>query len=450
MYLQDPVRAFVDTLPAVDIVAPAQTTPRWSIVTRTGFQFAVLYFGIYVVFTQMLYGLLAIPGLSLPRIDQTGLPKRIVEWTAANVFGVTQPLVILSGSGDKTFDWVQAFCFLVLAAVGTVVWSIVARRRTAHPAVFRWFHLFARFALGSTMVSYGAAKAIPLQMPFPPLERLVEPFGHFSPMGVLWYSIGASRPYEIFTGCAEIFAGLLLFIPATRTLGALVALACTMQIFTLNMTYDVPVKLFAFHLILLSLFLLAPEMRRLLNVFVLNRPAPTSAVPSVGRSPRARRIAVAAQVVFGLFLIGVNMQQSVSAWSQYGGGAPKSPLYGVWDVAYMSIDGVERAPLITDYDRFQRVLFDSPARMSFQRMDATFVRHGNTIDMAGKSLKLTKGGDQKWLANFTFQQPAPDRLTLDGMMDGRKIQMRLTLFPREKFLLVSRGFNWLQEFPFNR
>jgi hypothetical protein len=35
-------------------------------------------------------------------------------------------------------------------------------------------------------------------------------------------------------------------------------------------------------------------------------------------------------------------------------------------------------------------------------------------------------------------------------MDGKKVQMRLDLFPRERFLLVSRGFNWIQEHPFNQ
>jgi len=39
---------------------------------------------------------------------------------------------------------------------------------------------------------------------------------------------------------------------------------------------------------------------------------------------------------------------------------------------------------------------------------------------------------------------------LNGEIDGRTLEMRLELFPREKFLLVSRGFNWVQEYPFNR
>jgi hypothetical protein len=56
-------------------------------------------------------------------------------------------------------------------------------------------------------------------------------------------------------------ACLLLIVPRTATLGALISLADMIQVDTLNMTYDVPVKLFAFHLILLSCFL-APDVHQ--------------------------------------------------------------------------------------------------------------------------------------------------------------------------------------------
>ena len=427
-------------------VASAPPVVRWSPITRIAFRFCVLYFGLYVLCTQMLNGLLQLP---IPRLDRMLLAKP-VDAAARHLFGVTQPLVIFSGSGDKTYDWVLAFCMLVIATVGTAAWSIVRRRKLSYVGFHKWFRLFLRFALGATMVSYGAAKAIPLQMPYPPLQRLLEPFGHFSPMGVLWYSIGASRPYEIFTGCAELAAGILLFIPATATLGALVSLAVTIQIFTLNMTYDVPVKLFSFHLILMSLFLLAPDARRLMNVLVLNRVAGPSTVPPLGRSRRAWRIAAALQVVFGIFLVGMNMNSSIQGWRAYGGGAPKSPLYGIWNVTKMDIDGVERAALVTDYDRFRRVIFDNPARMSFQRMDDTFVGFGNTIDTTAKSLKLTRQANAAAVGTFALQQPSPDRMVLDGALDGKKMRLELELFPRERLLLVSRGFNWVQEYPFNR
>jgi len=423
---------------------------RWALPTRIAFRFFSVYFGIYVLSSYMLLGLI-VPSVNISDLGSLGPLRRMVEWTAAHVFSVTRPLVVTgSGSGDKLFDWVQAFCFLVIAAVVTVVWSFVAHRRESHVRLHIWFRLFLRFALGSTLISYGALKAIPLQMPYPTLARLVEPFGHFSPMGVLWSSIGASRPYEIFTGCAELTAGILLIIPSTVTLGALVSLACAIQIFMLNMAYDVPVKLFSFHLLLMSLFLLAPDARRLLNALVLNRSVDRSLVPSLGGTARAIRIGVILQMVFGAYLVGMNIRGALESWKQYGGGAAKSPLYGIWNVAYMSIDDVEREPLITDNTRWRRIVFDRSTAVTFQRMDDTFARFGSKIDIETKSLTLSKRDDPKWTATFSFQQPAADRMVLQGEMDGKKVQMRLELFPRERFLLVSRGFNWIQEYPFNQ
>ena len=51
---------------------------------------------------------------------------------------------------------------------------------------------------------------------------------------------------------------------------------------------------------------------------------------------------------------------------------------------------------------------------------------------------------------FTVQQPAADRLILDGDLDGKKLHMETTYVDRTRFLLVNRGFNWIQEVPFNR
>jgi hypothetical protein len=157
-----------------------------------------------------------------------------------------------------------------------------------------------------------------------------------------------------------------------------------------------------------------------------------------------------AQVVFGVWLVGAAIQSSIEAWSEYGGGAPKSPLYGIWNVTDMSIDGVERSALVTDYDRWRRIVFDRPTSMTFVRMDDTTMSIPAKLDPNARSISLTKPADQKWTASFSFDRPSPDRLTLNGEMDGKKIQMRLQLYPREKFLLVTRGFNWIQEYPFNR
>ena len=241
---------------------------RWGLALRIAFRFCVAYFTLFSLSNQILDGLLAVPRLNI-ELSALWPLRHITFWTATHIFRIKHELVYTgSGSGDKTFDWVLAFCLLVIAAVITLVWSILDRRRPNYVTFHKWFRLAMRFALASEMFLYGISKVIPLQMPFPYLTRLLEPYGNFSPMAVLWSSIGASTSYEIFTGCAETLGGILLLTPRTTTLGALVCLADMIQVFMLNMTYDVPVKLFSFHLILFSLFLLAPDARRLFNFFL--------------------------------------------------------------------------------------------------------------------------------------------------------------------------------------
>lgn len=435
-------------VPQSESPAPVE---HWSLALRIAFRFCVAYFTLFGLSNQILGGLFVIPKVNIPELSALWPLRHITFWTAAHIFRIKRGLVYTgSGSGDKTFDWVLAFCLLVIASVITLVWSILDRRRANYMTFHKWFRLALRFALASEMFLYGIDKVIPLQMPFPLLTRLLEPYGNFSPMAVLWSSVGASRSYEIFTGCAETLGGILLLAPRTATLGALVCLADMIQVFTLNMTYDVPVKLFSFHLVLFLLFLLAPEGRRLANFFLTDRAIAASRQLPLFRSARANRVAVALQVAFGLYLIGMGIYSGIGAWSRYGGGRPKSALYGIWNVEQMSVDGQIHPPLLTDQARWRRVVFDFPTFTQFQRPDDTFTGFGSSISDTDKTLTLTKPADKNWKATFTFVRSAPDQLVLDGAMDGHKIQLKLKLQDRDKFTLVNRGFHWINEYPFQR
>ena len=426
--------------------------PRWSVASRVAFRFCFVYFGLFCVGTQILGELLPIPSVDIPDPSVMFPPLRwIVFWVAAHFFHAKLPLVYTnSGSGDKTFDWVLAFCCLMVAAVAAAVWSAVDRKRENYATLYKWFRVFLRFALASELLAYGMAKVIPLQMPFPYLARLVEPFGNFSPMGVLWASIGASPAYEIFAGCAETLAGVLLIFPRTTMLGALVCAADMTQVFMLNMTYDVPVKLFSFHLLLMAMFLLAPDSRRLADFFFRERTVAAAKPTPLFHARRGNRIALVVQIAYGICLLAGNAYEARANWYVYGGGSPKSALYGIWDLKKLAVDGVERSPLLTDYDRWRRAIFDSPERMSLQRMDDSLARYNATINSQDKTITLAKNGDANWKGEFTYERPAENQLVLDGKMDGHKVHMEMQLVDRGQFLLVSRGFHWVQEYPLNR
>lgn len=425
--------------------------PFWNFGVRLAFRFSFVYFTLYCLSNQIIAELIPLPNIRFEGLGVLPPLRQITFWIATHVFQVGHPLVYTgSGSGDKTFDWVQMLFMLTFAVVATVIWSLFDRRRENYVALYKWFRLFIRFALASEMFVYGFSKLIPLQMPFPFLTRLLEPYGNFSPMAVLWSSVGASHSYEIFTGCAETLGGLLLIFPRTTTLGAFVCLADMIQVFTLNMTYDVPVKLLSFHLILLSLYLLAPEGHRILAFFFSGRAVGPSTQPLLFKGRRANRWALIVQIVFALYLVVLNLYGGFQAWHTFGGGRPRPSLYGIWNVEQMTIDGATRSPLLIDYDRWRRVIFDFTSFTQFQRMDDTFAGFASTIDDKSKTLTLTKPADKNWKGGFTFDRPAPDQLVMDGTMDGHKVHMALKLFDRSKFTLVNRGFHWINEFPFQR
>jgi hypothetical protein len=183
----------VSTQPQTEPLQQESLAPHWSFASRIVFRFCFVYFSLFCLTTQIFGGLFPIPKVDIPDPASLWPVRPIVFWTAAHVFRRPLPLVYEgSGSGDKTFDWVLTFCLLVFAMLATGIWSVLDRRRENYVALHKWFRLFIRLALASELFIYGMSKVIPLQMPFPFLTRLVEPFGNFSPMGVLWYSVGAS------------------------------------------------------------------------------------------------------------------------------------------------------------------------------------------------------------------------------------------------------------------
>jgi hypothetical protein len=249
----------------------------------------------------------------------------------------------------------------------------------------------------------------------------------------------------------------LLFIPGLTTLGALVGLFATTQVFALNMTYDVPVKLFSFHLILIFLVLLAPDMRRLIDLLILNRPVGRSTVPPLARRRRLAMALVGAQLVAGSWLFWAWYGEARAVYATRQG--PKPSLYGIWNITTMTVDGVERPPLVSDNDRWRRMVIQNGNSISFQKMDDTFQRYEAKVDMEGRKIAVLDGaaaavGDAaappSEIGVLTIAQPAADRLVLDGTLDGRTLRMEMEYYDLSNFPLLQGRFRWVQETHFNR
>jgi hypothetical protein len=436
------------------------------------FRFGVVYLALFCLATQISGSLIANPWFTYRGLGRLWPIREITHWTARTVFGIDTPLDDVSG-GETVFFWIQ-WSWVIAASIGiTALWTLfdggsygsrLARRSSERAmAALPWLHLALRLLLAASLLEYGMTKVIPTQFPVPPLTVLVTPVGEMTLSALLWTTIGSAPAYQIITGCIEVLAGVLLLLPRTVTLGAVLGLVSLLQVLLLNLTFDIGVKLVTTHLIAMALILLAPEMRSLAAALLRLEPdspirlKPDSTVaPDVesGFSRMARhesgfgridrRVALL-PIVLGVYLLGVQTWINWRFWEVGGGGRPTSVLYGIWNVERLAVDGESRPVALNDYDRrWRRVIFDAPDELIVQRTDDSFARYGASFDPGRGTIAVTKGGSRTWTSRLTFDRTADDRLTLDGEMDGHRIEAQLRLMDRSAFPLLNSSFRWIR------
>jgi uncharacterized membrane protein YphA (DoxX/SURF4 family) len=430
--------------------APSSGPAQWHWTTRIGFRFFFAFFIVFWFPSPLYY----IPGTSKIFGWYYNMWQAVVVWVGKHVLHLSQPVSVAgTGSGDKAYDYIHMLCCLVLGATVAMVWSALDRKRLEYQKLYQWLRLYVRVILGITLLSYGASKVIKTQFPPLFLSTLVEPYGESSPMGLLWAFMEYSGPYTVFTGIVEMLGGVLLFVPRLSLLGGLLGAAAMTNVFMLNMSYDVPVKLYSFLYLVMSVFVVAPDLRRLAGFFVFNRTVEAAAAPPLFRRRWLNRSVLGLQLVLCVVFATTNLVRSHGRAKQYGFLAPNPPLYGIWSVEEFTVDGEPRPPLLTDDLRWQRVIFDRfPGVVAMQKMNGERLRYVLDLDLAKKKFALSKrqNTDAKWKSEFTVEQPQPELVLLDGKMDGRQIHAKLRRQPDDKFLLLNRGFHWVNEVPFNR
>lgn len=430
--------------------------------TLVAFRFGACYFGAFglAIAIGLIPVVLASVGIDGPWSALRGLLQAIsppIDWVGTHLLGLDVQGTQVGS--DSAFQWTALYCVTVLASVATLVWTLLDRRQR-YDRLQTWVWTVLRLMLATAMFYFGMAKVIPTQMPFV-LNRLVEPYGNFSPSGVLWAQVGISQPYQMLLGAAEVLGGLLLLLPRTAAAGALVCAFDLTQVFILNMAYDIRLKTVSSQLLLLSLFLLAPYARRLFAVLFTDHAVAASESVPLFSSHRANRVALVAQVAVGLLLLAAFGGQG---WQQFT--RPTPNLYGIWQTDGFSAEGYRRDPLLTDELRWRRVIFDRPFLMSdpvmvtVQHMDDSFEVFGGTIDPATHFIDLTNrielGTYQETptTIRLTYWWPdegSTDRIVIDGEdYAGHRIHAWFTRMDPGSFPLVERGFNWVQEQPYNR
>jgi uncharacterized membrane protein YphA (DoxX/SURF4 family) len=424
----------------VDKLARTMTTSSWGLRKRIACRFA---------FLLVLLLALPFPVDLIPKMGwlDDGWGE---QWTwgvslLARLFGIPNPPSTFNGSGDRTYDYLALLLIALVATLGTVVWSIIDRRRASYPRLATATWVLVRYSVAYAMLGYGFAKILRSQFDDLWPSQLTESVGDMSPMGLLWTFMGYSAPYTVFAGLLEAIGGVLLLWRRTTTVGALVAAAVMFNVAMLNLCYDVPVKLYSLQLFIMALAIAAPRARAVLAV-LLGGAAPE--VPARARmslrSERARLIVKLAILALMAWRVYGTMSE------QAGGDARKHELQDAWVVDSFMIDGVEGTA--TDPLRWQKLAFN-PGSIAIMPIVGDREIFGLKVDADNREITVRvrdpKNKDAKLDPEiWKYRRPTPDHLEIDGVHHGKRFHAAAHLAPAP--LLLTRGFRWINEAPFNR
>src|SRR5437868_9046927 len=117
------------------------TSQDWGLARRIAFRFGVVFGGLLIF---------PFPIGTIPKTDwlATALGKPLTWATqafATAVLGLPEPAGGVSGSGDRTFEYVQLLLYAILGALAMVVWSVLDRRRKAYPRLSAAVHVVLRY-----------------------------------------------------------------------------------------------------------------------------------------------------------------------------------------------------------------------------------------------------------------------------------------------------------------
>lgn len=307
------ILSFVAMWPAAQSAGvPAGMTSGAGRFSKFAFRFALLYWVLYC-FPNLVTSILPVVGVRI-RAGYSWANTWVVQQLAQRVFGLTGELVPPNGSGDTTYSYLTILSVFSIAIMGAVLWSLLDRRPTDYRDMRDLLRSYLRYSLAFAMLGYGLAKVSLDRNQFPELTsfQLDKTWGNSSPMNVLWAFMGASRPYTIFAGLGEVLAAVLLVWRRTAVLGALVSLGVMSNVLMLNYCYDVPVKIYSTHLVVMAVMIMLPDARRLLNLLVLNRTAERSDLRGVWRGGALWWVHAVVKTAVVVFLFA--MPLSVRAW----------------------------------------------------------------------------------------------------------------------------------------
>ncbi|MEB8346802.1 hypothetical protein OO010_12140 [Flavobacteriaceae bacterium KMM 6898] len=361
---------------------------QWNTLSKVLFRLLFTYFVLYILLVIL-----------------SPLFETHYRWIGKVIFGINYEYEVSgNGSGDHTFAYLTLFVNAVLTFVIFVFWNILDRKRKSYNKLLYWFLVFLRIVIVATMLLYGFVKVFKLQFPSASLTHLLDPLGDFSPMGLAWTYMGFSKGFNVFVGLLEVLGGVLLIPRRTQTLGSFIVIGVMTQVAAMNFCYDIPVKLFSVHLVLMALVIFITD-NRFLNVFIKNKAVEKYNYYHPIRNAKYHKVIFWIKSIGLLLLVSFISFNFYTTESHRDKNRKKPLLYGIWETSHFIKNGDTLQPLITDNFRWRYLIVDLKDEATVKTMDDVKHQYKFITDSTSQKIMIHKKDSESEDYNFNYKNP---------------------------------------------
>ena len=418
---------------------PQDFSTEWTTLQRIIFRFIFCYFILFLVFfTGQAFPIWMIRFLDFINEFLQNIYNASIGWIAS-IF-LKQEIRQFRNGGDNLFNNVAVVTFLTLSLIGTIVWSAISKNKS-HEKLSRIFFTALRYYLAILMFDYGLAKVFGIQFRYPAPGDLLKPLGDHIPYTLLWRFMGYSKLYCIITGSVEILGGVLLLFRKTTMLGAVLTFGALCNVFILNVSYGIDVKLFSLNLLIIAVVLMTPNLKNIYDFIILHK---SSFIPVMQPAFdwQKRRFFPKILKIFFLCYLGYNaLSRPIKFLPQLA--AMKSAFYGAYQVEDFILNGISLPPLTTDTIRWKKMIVDNKWGVLVQYMSDSTKWYSGTIDTVSKSVELKDPEDTSFKSKFFYVSTQPQKYMFKEIWRNDSIVVNLQKMDLNQFRLVKSKRPWI-------
>jgi hypothetical protein len=370
--------------------------------------------------------------MQIPARTNSSFADRLTDFGFKMAFLLFPTLIIYismnngSGCGDLPIDFRFYPIAITLAFALALLWCSIDKQKYRYSKLEYVLQIVLRYFLAYTIMMYGASKVADLQFTAS-INGLDTPVIDLGPMGIAWTFFGFSYEYEFFIGAGQIVAAMLLVYRRTATLGAILMVTIMANIVFVNFSFNVCVKFFSSTYLVMAIYLLLDDARRLARFFIFNQLVEPRTYPQLFSKKWLQKTSNVISVL--AFIVIVCLPIVGVYYAKQGMGMDKhTPIYGVWtvDSVHASSDSLN-AKLLADSSGWKKIIFENRQNAYIKSWKNTRGYFHYEEDTAKHSIVMKQNyPDSSVVLNLKYQI-SKDTMILKGLYNKDSVFARMYL-----------------------